>query len=73
MCRNLWDCACVYLAGDSVGTKLSKAEGRLDSPQQSHHIEVLNPPPEYRCHITETLYTTHADQNILILMTNFVS
>lgn len=35
----------VYLARHPVRTELSKAEGRLDSPQQSHHIQVLYPPP----------------------------
>ena len=38
-------CVFVYLAGHPVWTELSKAEGRLDSPQQSHNIQVLYPPP----------------------------
>ncbi len=38
-------CVCVHLAGHPVWTELSKAEGRLDSPQQSHHVQVLYPPP----------------------------
>lgn len=36
---------CVYLAGYPVWTELSKAKGGLYSPQQSHHIQVLYPPP----------------------------
>lgn len=36
----------MYLAGNTVWTKLSETQGRLDSPQQSHHVQVLNAPPE---------------------------
>lgn len=51
-----------YLAGHPVWTEFSKAEGRLDSPQQSHNIQMLYPPPENSTDATLViLYITSAD------------
>ena len=62
-------CACVYLAGDPVWTELSKAEGRLDSPQQSHHVQVLYPSPgtRHRFNFVMNVYTTSMTCMLLFL------
>jgi len=40
-----------YLTSYTVRAELPKAQGRLDTSQQGHHIQVLNPAPaeETRC------------------------
>lgn len=37
-----------YLAGHSVRTELSKAQRRLDPPEQGHDVQVFNTTPEGR-------------------------
>lgn len=37
--------ACLYLAGHTMRTELSKSKRRLDPPEQSHYIQVLYTTP----------------------------
>jgi len=34
-----------YLAGGAMGTELAEAKRRLNSPQQRHHVQMLDAPP----------------------------
>ena len=34
-----------YLAGHSVGAELAEAQGGLDPPEESYHVQVLDPTP----------------------------
>lgn len=52
-----------YLTGHSVRTELAKAQRRLDPPEQSHHVKVLNPAPGNKIHNTIRHNTTETNNH----------
>lgn len=68
MLKNLW--GYFYLACHPVWTELSEAERRLDSSQQSDHIQMFYPPPE---NTEVSLWTLFKRSTLDLLSVNLLS